>query len=203
MQDILGSLKEMKNPQIAFHLQPYCASTCLVSHLLRSTPPELLKTSVSSLDTISRESFAAIHDIPLNYLQRDKFSWTQASLPIRHVGLGIIPASSIAEAAYAGSVIDTSDLASKLTTGIKEKHPYGLDEMILEEVERTQDIHRLSDSCSLTGLLVRESHGLRQTQRILSQGIHAAISDRLFSSLKKARRSAEGSSSFVSGIGSK
>ncbi len=57
--------------------------------------------------------------------------------------------------------------------------------MILEEVERTQDIHRLSDSCSLTGLLVRKSHGLRQTQRFLSQGIHAAQSDRLFSSLQK------------------
>ncbi len=93
----------------------------------------------------------------LNYLQRDKFSWTQASLPIRHCGLGIIPASSIAEAAYAGSVIDTSDLPSKLTTGIKEKHPYRLEEMILEDIERTQDIHRLSDSYSLTGLLVRKS----------------------------------------------
>ncbi len=96
---------------------------------------------------------------PLNYLQRDKFSWTQASLPIRHGALGIIPASSIAEAAYAGSVIDTSDLASKFTTGIKEKHPYRLEEVILEEVERTRAIHRLNDSCSLTGLLVRKSHG--------------------------------------------
>ncbi len=97
----------------------------------------------------------------------------------------VIPASSIAEAAYAGSVIDTSDLTSKLTTGIKEKHPYRLEEMILEEVERTRAIHQLNDSCSLTALVVSKSHGLRQTQRFLSQGIHAAQSDRLFSSLRK------------------
>ncbi len=109
----------------------------------------------------------------------------QASLPILLGGLGIIPASSIAEAAYAGSVIDTSDLANKLRTGIKEKHPYRLEEIVLEEVERTQDIHRLSDIYSLTGLLVRKIHGLRRTQRFLSQGIHAVQSDRLFSSLKK------------------
>ncbi len=101
MQDILGSLKEMKILQIAFHFQRYCVSTCLVSHLLRRTPPGLLKPTVASLDTISREDFAAIHDTSLDYLQRDTFSWTKASLPIRHGVLGIIPASSIAEAAYA------------------------------------------------------------------------------------------------------
>ncbi len=67
----------------------------------------------------------------------------------------MIPASSIAEAAYARSVIDTSDLASQLTTVIKEKHPYRPEEIIREEVERTQDIHQLSDTYSLTSLLVR------------------------------------------------
>ncbi len=44
VQDILAPSKNLKNPQIAFHLQRYCASTCLVSHLLRSTPPGLFKT---------------------------------------------------------------------------------------------------------------------------------------------------------------
>ncbi len=102
VQDIFGSLKEMKNAQIDFHLQRYFASTCLVSHLLRSSQPGHLKTSVSSLDTIYREGFAAKHETPLNYLKRGTFSWTQASLLIRHGGLGIIPASPIAETAYAG-----------------------------------------------------------------------------------------------------
>ncbi len=62
---ILGLLKEMKRPQLSFQLQRYCASTCRVSHLLRCTPPGLLKNSVSTLDTISREGFDAIHEIHL------------------------------------------------------------------------------------------------------------------------------------------
>ncbi len=45
-------------------------------------------------------------------------SWTQATLPIRHGGLGLIPASQIADAAYVGSVTDTSELSGVLTEAI-------------------------------------------------------------------------------------
>ncbi len=142
--------------------------------------------------TISREGFAAIHDIPLNF---DKFSWTQDSLPIRHGGLGIIPASSIAEAAYAGCVIDTSDLASKLTTGIKEKHPYRLEEMILEEIERTQlQPYRTSRP---------QIPRIETNAAIFVPGNTRRAIGSTFLLSKKARRSAEGSSTFVSGNGSK
>ncbi len=44
----------------------------------------LLKTSVSPLDTISREGLLQYMTSHSTTLQRDKFSWTQASLPIRH-----------------------------------------------------------------------------------------------------------------------
>ncbi len=108
-ESILLSLKDLADPQIAFLLQRYCASTCLVSHLLRCTPPKLLQTSVSTLDSITRGGFADIHGIPLAQLQPRNFSWTQATLPIRHGGLGLIPASRIADASYVGSVVDTSD----------------------------------------------------------------------------------------------
>ncbi len=63
-ESILLSLKDIDDPQIAFQLQRYCASTCLVSHLLRFTPPGLLQTSVSTLDSITRGGFADIHGIP-------------------------------------------------------------------------------------------------------------------------------------------
>ncbi len=103
-EKILSSLKDIADPQIAFQLQRYCASTCLVSHLLRCTPLGLLKPSVSKLNMITRGGFADIHGIPLAHLHLEKFSWTQATLPIRHGGLGLIPASRIADAAYVGSV---------------------------------------------------------------------------------------------------
>ncbi len=123
-ESILLSLKDIDDPQIAFQLQRYCASTCLVSHFLRCTPPGLLQTSMSTLDSITRGGFADIHGIPLALLQPQKFPWTQATLPIRHGGLGLIPASQIADAAYVGSVTDTSELSGVLTEAIQDKHPY-------------------------------------------------------------------------------
>ncbi len=43
IESILLSLTDIDNPQIAVQLQRYCASTCLVSHLLCCTPPGLLQ----------------------------------------------------------------------------------------------------------------------------------------------------------------
>ncbi len=180
-ESILLSLKEIDDPQIAFQLQRYCASTCLVSHLLCCTTPGVLQTSVSTLDSITRRGFADIHDIPLALLQPQKFSWTQATLPIRHGGLGLIPASRIAGAAYVGSVTDTSELSGVLPDSIQDKHSYLPEKIIQDAISRIQDTHSLEDTYSCTGLLTRRSLGFRQTQRFLSLAIHNAASDGFFS----------------------
>ncbi len=107
----------------AFQLQRYFASTCLVSHLLRCAPLGPLQTSASELDTITRGGFADIHGIPLAHLRTEKFSWTQATLPIRHGGLGLIPASRIADVGHVESVTDTSELSSTLTEAVYDEPP--------------------------------------------------------------------------------
>ncbi len=118
-ESILLSLKDLADTQIAFQLQRYSASTCLVSHLFRCTPPGLFKKiSVSTRDSIIREGFADMHAIPLAQLQPRKFSWTQASLPIQRGGLWLIPASRVADADYVGSDTNTSEISSVLTEAI-------------------------------------------------------------------------------------
>ncbi len=82
------------------------------------------------------EGFAAIHEIPISHLQPTKFSWRLASLPIRHGGLGIVPAAAVADAAYVGSVTDTSNLANILTISIRERHPYLPEELTRSALQR-------------------------------------------------------------------
>ncbi len=148
-------------------------------------PAGSFKTCVSTFDTISREGFAAIHNIPLTHLQRERFSWRQASLPIRHGGLSIIAASVTSDAAYIGSIIDTSDLARQLTSAIEAEHPYDDEALTRHAIERIQDTYSLGSAFNFTGLHIRHSQGLRQSQRFLSLAIQTALSERLFVSLGK------------------
>ncbi len=89
--------------------------------------------------------FADIYGITLAQLQPRKFSWTQATLPILHGGLELKPATRVADAAYVGSVADTSNLSCVLTEGIQDKHPYLAEKIIQDPVSRIQDTRSLED----------------------------------------------------------
>ncbi len=112
-------------------------------------------------------------------------------------------ASAIADAAYTGSIIDTSDLAAELTRCIHTSHPYRAEDKCKDSIERIRDTHGLHEAYGITGLSIRHSQGLKQTQRFLSTAIHQASFGTLFSSLKKTGHSPKSASSQLPRTGSK
>ncbi len=85
-KSILLYLKDIDDPQIAFQLQRYCASTCLVARLLRCTPPGLYN-NLCPLWTQLPAGLADILGILWLCCSPERLL-TQATLPIRHGGLG-------------------------------------------------------------------------------------------------------------------
>ncbi len=61
-----------------------------------------------------------------------------------------MPAAAIADAAYVGSVTDTSNLANILTISIRERHPYLPEELTRSALQRIIDTHHLGDTFSGT-----------------------------------------------------
>ncbi len=66
----------------------------------------------------------------------------------------MIPASRIADAAYIGSVTDTSELSGVLTEAMQDKHPYLPKKTIQDAISRIQDTLGLDDTYSSMGLNV-------------------------------------------------
>ncbi len=59
-----------------------------------------------------------------------------------------MPAAAIADAAYVGSVTDTSNLANIPTISIRERHPYLPEELTRSALQRIIDTHHLGDTCN-------------------------------------------------------
>ncbi len=91
----------------------------------------------------------------------------------------MVPTSAIADAAYSGLIIDTSDLTAELTRSIRTTYPYRAEDKCKDSMDRIRDTH------GITGLSIRHSQGLKQTQRFLSRATRQASFVSLFSSLKK------------------
>ncbi len=63
----------------------------------------------------------------------------------------MVPASAIADVAYTGSIIDTSDLAAELTRSIHTSHPYRAEDKCRDSIERIRDTHGLDEAYGITG----------------------------------------------------
>jgi hypothetical protein len=82
-------------------------TTAKVTYLLRTHPPELMRPAAEQFDADMREAFGLLLG---EYFALGDFNsvafddaWGKATLPIRHGGLGLIPAVARCEAAYVSS----------------------------------------------------------------------------------------------------
>jgi len=99
-----GRLQAIKSiaddlPNEALLLLRSCHST-RISHLLRTTPPELINDAVKAFDDMTKEAFLTIIDLPS--LTDDE--WKRVFAPPSMGGLGLFNAAAVAVEAYAGSL---------------------------------------------------------------------------------------------------
>ena len=87
-----------------FTLLRSCASACKVTHLMRTTPPEQLKTFIEGFDSLLRNAMEKILGHDLNDQQ-----WLILRLPAKYGGFGLRSGKIIAGAQYVMSLEKSAD----------------------------------------------------------------------------------------------
>jgi hypothetical protein len=105
LQEVCKNLREVDDAQVEFGLFRGCLAYNKINHLLRSTPPGVLRPALKKFDD-------HFHEILSEILREDK--WEHASLPTRFAGLGVTQTQTVAAAAYIGSSCLTKDLVAAL-----------------------------------------------------------------------------------------
>ena len=91
-------ITELDDPQSELTLLRSCAGVCKITHALRTSPPSAIIDAASSFDDSLRNSLEKLCQAPIN-----DSAWSQASLPIRDGGLGLLAATSSAVPAFVAS----------------------------------------------------------------------------------------------------
>lgn len=97
-EKLLKAIGELEDPQVALHLLRQCASYGKVVFVTRCTPPDLIAAELGRFDVGVRRCFESFSG-----LFPDDSQWRQASLAIRHGGLGLRSAAEHSAAAYVAS----------------------------------------------------------------------------------------------------
>jgi len=97
-EKLLEKIGEAEDPQIALLLLRQCASYGKVVFISRCTPPDLVEPELRRFDSSVRRCFERFSG-----LIPDDLEWRQASLAIRHGGLGLRSAQEHSGAAYVSS----------------------------------------------------------------------------------------------------
>ena len=105
---VLDDISAIPDPRLAFHLQRSTAGICRFTHLARLLPADVLGPTAVEFDTRQRALFTLTTGIALSAAAQ-----RQATLPLRHGGLGLTPLRLIAPIAYAASTIDTAPLRAR------------------------------------------------------------------------------------------
>ena len=95
-----------------FFLARYTSAPRL-NHLLRSSPAYLQPSKLQSIDLMVRSTLTTCTNVQLS----DQ-AWAQASLPLRHGGLGVRKVADLALPCYIASLHATRDLTQQILTGL-------------------------------------------------------------------------------------
>ena len=152
-------ITEMDDPQCELLLLRSCAGVCKVTHALRTSPPNAIGDSISTFDESLRRSLEKICQASIN-----DSAWSQASLPIRDGGFGLMTAASSAAPAFVASCKEAYPFVKQLLEDPETTVP-GMEESI--------DSLRVLGGASVDSLLETEpAPGLQHR-------LSAAISTRL------------------------
>lgn len=94
---------------VGYYLMKASASACQLTYLSRTTPPEICVETLGSFDGAQRSAFQRLTGLPIANRQ-----WGQATFSTKHAGLGLRPASFVADAAYAASSTACDEKASEI-----------------------------------------------------------------------------------------
>ncbi len=96
----------LQHKHVGYYLLRASASASRLNCLARTTPGECCIEALGDFDVAQRSAFARLTGQPLSLSQR-----AQATAPVRHAGLGLRSASSVADAAYVASLKQIEELA--------------------------------------------------------------------------------------------
>ena len=94
-------IRQLQDPQIAYHLLCFSASASRLTYVLRATPPHITAPACQLFDTELRRVFEDVHR-PLS-----DAAWHLAQLPFKVGGLGLLATSHVKESAYVSSLMST------------------------------------------------------------------------------------------------
>ncbi|CAL1154289.1 unnamed protein product [Cladocopium goreaui] len=101
---VLDALGELDNPQVSLQLLRHCASFTKLVHNMRTTPAGLHSAALAAFDGKARACLESIGCFPVP----DRI-WQQATLGVKHGGLGLRQCAVHATAAYLASVATTQE----------------------------------------------------------------------------------------------
>ena len=107
--DLLDSLGELEDPQVALRLLRACAGFARMLHSMRCNPVTAQTMALDMFDGMLRRSFGDFTGLHLTAAQ-----WQQASLGLAHGGLGLRSTSQHAAAAFLASWASTLTSAAEL-----------------------------------------------------------------------------------------
>jgi hypothetical protein len=92
------ALEDVDDMQVRYVLLRHCASAGIITHLLRTVPPELILEATREFDALLCEAVTALLGVDA------ESAWRQLTLPTSKGGVGIRSARTHAAAAYVASV---------------------------------------------------------------------------------------------------
>lgn len=149
------------NPHMAYTIIKFCLFVPKFTYILRCCPLWKYPNLLAKLDNLLKSTVSSIFNIEL-----DDRQWTEASLPIRHGGIGIRQISKIALPAFISSTYSTQNLCSK----IQKYNPNSLDSPFLPEA-----IDSWKAACPNTDLPT-----IRHSQRQWDEPLCVLVRDNLY-----------------------
>jgi hypothetical protein len=102
-------MSDICDVRLAFHAHRRCAQACQLVHALRLTPPSHTLPHLPRFDAAQLRWYEKMNSIRL-----DTRPAVQVTLTLRHQGHGFVPTGSIADPAFAASLIDSAKYGSSI-----------------------------------------------------------------------------------------
>ena len=168
LEELLDNLAYVDDPQCALSILRFCLGALVVYSLRCNSPSNESNKIIRKFDSVQRATFEGI----LGVLLSDT-SWDQACLPINKTGVGIRRSADQVQAAYVGSVFQSSVLLEKLT-GHNPTEDISFVKAVeeLSEIATTYPSQRKSqeelDNSAFDNLLGKQSCSIREKARLQS-----------------------------------
>jgi hypothetical protein len=113
---VIDKLFSLKDSQMAFWLLRFCVGLPKFQHLLRTAPPDFIRSSASSFDALVEGALSKLVNEPSNSLPTSNLRL--AYVPISDGGMGLTSASSVSHPAFLASVYSCSEMVAEITGAV-------------------------------------------------------------------------------------